>query len=160
LSLSNLLESGKLYYLNDVLNDTSYAVTKSSLANFQLSLPPWGSAVMVLADSAFRLVVKVDEKKNEQTPMAYELFQNYPNPFNPQTTINYQLSRSGQVRLTVSDVLGREVATLVNEHQPVGRYSVQFDGSKLASGVYLYWLKVVSDELQVYNDLKKMVLLR
>ena len=74
------------------------------------------------------------------------LLQNYPNPFNPETTIEYSISREegmekGEVRLIICDVLGREVATLVDEPQPQGNYRVQFYSSKLTSGVYFYILK-------------------
>ncbi len=83
------------------------------------------------------------------------LAQNYPNPFNPETAISYQLSATSRVTLTVYDVLGREVATLVNEIQPPGRHVAQFDGTQLASGVYLYRLQV-----RDFTDVKKMILLR
>jgi len=66
------------------------------------------------------------------------LRQNYPNPFNPSTTIKYELPRSSEVRLSVYDMLGREVAILVNERMNAGVHEVKFDGSGLASGVYLY----------------------
>jgi hypothetical protein len=73
-------------------------------------------------------------------PATYALSQNYPNPFNPTTVISYQISNDGLVTLKIYDVLGREVETLVNANQQVGRYDVTFDGSKLASGVYFYRL--------------------
>lgn len=78
-------------------------------------------------------------------PLDFRLEQNYPNPFNPSTSIVYQLSGTGPVRLTVYDVLGREIATLVHEKQGPGRHSVQFsaggrDGRPLASGIYIYRL--------------------
>jgi hypothetical protein len=72
----------------------------------------------------------------------YRLEQNYPNPFNPSTKINYQLPKSGFVTLKVYDILGREVATLVNEQKAQGRYSVNFSAADLASGVYLYQIIV------------------
>ncbi len=65
---------------------------------------------------------------------------NFPNPFNPVTKISYRLPRSGATRLTVYDLLGREVATLVDEHQQPGEYAVDFNGSGLSSGLYLYRL--------------------
>jgi M6 family metalloprotease-like protein len=73
---------------------------------------------------------------NEPVPTAYALSQNYPNPFNPSTSIRYEIAEGGHVLLAVYDVLGREVATLVNERKPAGTYAVQFSGSGLASGIY------------------------
>jgi hypothetical protein len=66
------------------------------------------------------------------------LQQNYPNPFNPNTTIKYELSAPSAVRLSVFDLLGREVSVLVNGRKNAGSYEVTFDGSRLACGVYLY----------------------
>jgi hypothetical protein len=75
-----------------------------------------------------------------QTIPPYSLSQNYPNPFNPMTRIEYAIPKTSHVSLKVFDVLGREVATLVDEVQDVGVKSVEFDGKGLASGVYLYRL--------------------
>lgn len=72
----------------------------------------------------------------QTVPMAFGMEQNYPNPFNPATVISYQLSASGRTTLTVHDLIGREVAVLVNEMQSAGSYTVHFDGSQLASGTY------------------------
>ncbi len=85
----------------------------------------------------------------------YQLYQNYPNPFNPSTIIKYQIPKPGLVTLKVYDVLGKEVANLVNEYQNTGRYNVNFDASKLASGVYIY--QIVSKD---YVSNKKMMLLK
>jgi hypothetical protein len=71
------------------------------------------------------------------------LLQNYPNPFNPSTIIDYQIPVSGHVSLKIYDVLGREVRNLVDEVKPAGHYTIQFDGSKLASGIY-YCLLTIS----------------
>ncbi|MCL5029494.1 MAG: T9SS type A sorting domain-containing protein [Bacteroidetes bacterium] len=85
----------------------------------------------------------------------YTLYQNYPNPFNPSTTIKYQIPKSGLVQLKIYDILGREVATLVNEEKPSGNYEVTFDGSKLASGVYYYQLNAGD-----FISSKKMIILK
>jgi hypothetical protein len=85
----------------------------------------------------------------------YALEQNYPNPFNPITTIRYQLPQDGMVTLKVYDILGSEVATLVNEQKTSGRYEVNFDASRLASGVYIYKLTSGS-----YVSSKKMLLVK
>ncbi len=85
-------------------------------------------------------VVKNDNKKNN-TPHDFVLKQNYPNPFNPTTKINYQISLGGLVTIKVFDMLGREVSTLINKEQSAGSYSVSFNASNLASGIYFYQLK-------------------
>jgi hypothetical protein len=82
---------------------------------------------------------------NEVPPRDFELAQNYPNPFNPETNIEYQISRIENVKLAVYDLLGREVATLVNEKKPAGSYTLRFDGSSLASGVYFVRLRAGSE---------------
>jgi len=88
-------------------------------------------------------------------PEKIQLNQNYPNPFNPSTKISWQLPVSGRQTLKVYDVLGNEVATLVNEYKPAGRYEVEFNADKLPSGVYFYQLRAGN-----FEDTKKMILLR
>lgn len=88
-------------------------------------------------------------------PTRFELAQNYPNPFNPTTTIRYQLPISTTVKLSVFDMLGRELTTLVNARQPAGTYQVNFNASGLASGVYLYRLTTPE-----FIETKKMMLVK
>lgn len=83
----------------------------------------------------------------------FELFQNYPNPFNPITRIDYQLAKYGHVTLTVYDIVGREVKTLVNAYQNAGKYSVNFDAGQLASGVYFYKLVSSTGFIQLHKML-------
>jgi|GEM_PF-2580312 len=98
----------------------------------------------------------VSNELDSSLPTKLALHQNYPNPFNPGTTINYDLNVQDHVRLEVFDLLGRKVATLVNnEPQQAGRYSVRFDATALASGVYLYRLETGSKVL-----LKKMTVIK
>jgi photosystem II stability/assembly factor-like uncharacterized protein len=85
----------------------------------------------------------------------FSLSQNYPNPFNPSTVISYRLPVIGFVTLKVYDLLGREIATLVNEEKPAGEYEVEFDGSNLTSGIYFYQLKAGS-----FIETKKMILIK
>jgi len=88
-------------------------------------------------------------------PKEFSLAQNYPNPFNPNTTIKFEIPDDGLVTLKVYDILGAEVATLINEEKTVGRYEVNFDASKLVSGVYIYQLQVND-----FINMKKMILLK
>ena len=85
----------------------------------------------------------------------YSLNQNYPNPFNPVTTIEFTLKESSVVSLRVFDILGREVATIINEVLEAGFHQVEFDGGDLQSGIYFY-------EIQANNfrDVKKLILLK
>lgn len=88
-------------------------------------------------------------------PGKYSLSQNYPNPFNPVTKISYAVAAAGQVTLKVYDITGREVKTLVNEFKNAGFYTVDFNGSNLSSGIYIY--KIVSGN---YSETKKMSLVK
>jgi hypothetical protein len=88
-------------------------------------------------------------------PQRLELQQNYPNPFNPKTVISSQLSVASNVRLVIYDMLGQEVAVLVNERREAGRYQDTFDGSGLASGMYIYRLSVGG-----FVEARTMLLLR
>jgi photosystem II stability/assembly factor-like uncharacterized protein len=89
------------------------------------------------------------------TPGNFTLYQNYPNPFNPVTNLGFGISKSGFVTLKVYDVLGNEVAVLVNENKAPGYYNIQFDGSNLSSGVYYYRL-----ESSGFVQTKRMMLLK
>ena len=93
-------------------------------------------------------------------PGEFKLFQNYPNPFNPTTSIRYQIPETGLVTLKVYDVLGREVATLVNEEKPAGTYEIEFDSHSgearnLTSGIYFYKMQAGD-----FIDTKKFVLIK
>jgi hypothetical protein len=89
------------------------------------------------------------------SPSAFALNQNYPNPFNPSTTINYSIAKEGNVKLTVYNTIGSKVTTIVNEYKPAGNYSVQFNGSSLASGIYFYRL-----ESGNYSAAKNFIILK
>jgi hypothetical protein len=88
-------------------------------------------------------------------PKDYVLEQNYPNPFNPTTTIKFSIPKEGYVEMKLFDVTGREVATLVSDPFKAGTYEIDFDGTKLSSGVYFY--KVVVGD---FTATKKMVLIK
>ena len=95
------------------------------------------------------------EADGENVVLTYSLEQNYPNPFNPSTQIQYTLEKAGNVSLKVYDMLGREVASLVDENQSAGKHIVNFNAANFATGVYLYRLKTGS-----FIQVKKMLLLK
>lgn len=92
---------------------------------------------------------------NNNIPGTYKLAQNYPNPFNPVTNISYSIPKAGNVKLAVYDVLGREIASLVNEYKTAGNYSVNFNAENLASGIYVY--RIESGD---FTAAKKMMLVK
>ncbi len=95
------------------------------------------------------------EQTGIQIPADYSLSQNYPNPFNPLTMISYQLPINSNVSLKVYNILGQDIATLVNEQQSAGTYSVSFDASAYSSGIYYFKLSSGS-----FNQVRKMVLMK
>jgi hypothetical protein len=99
--------------------------------------------------------IATDVDKVEDLPIAFQLQQNYPNPFNPSTKITFSLAHSANTSLKVFDMLGREVATLVNGYTVSGTHDVQFNAMNLASGIYYY--KLTSGN---FTEVKKMVLLK
>lgn len=90
-----------------------------------------------------------------ELPKEYKLYQNFPNPFNPQTNINFDIIKTGNVKIIIYDLLGREVQTLVNMELDAGRYNVDFDGSAFASGLYFY--RITAGE---FVDIKKMLIVK
>ena len=100
-------------------------------------------------------ITAIDDKEVNNIPSDFVLYQNYPNPFNPRTVISFQLPVFSKVSLKIYDLLGRVVATLVNEEKPAGHYKINFDASKLSSGVYLY--RIIAGD---YINSKKIILLK
>ena len=96
-----------------------------------------------------------NEKRINLMPMEINLSQNYPNPFNPTTMITYSLREKDHVTLIVYDILGKEVARLVDGIQTEGEHSINFDGSNLPSGMYIYQLKGSN-----FTISKKMLLIK
>jgi hypothetical protein len=100
---------------------------------------------------------------NSEVPSSYSLSQNYPNPFNPSTSIKYQIAKFGEVQLKIFDMLGKEIATLVNEKLSLGTYEVDWDASNYPSGVYFYKLIVSDPETSSgssFTESKRMVLIK
>ncbi len=115
-----------------------------------------GTQISLYLIRAYVSYITSDNKETiEFIPSTFALEQNYPNPFNPQTTIVYSLASKSHVLLKVYDILGKEVATLVNEIMQPGRYEVKFDGSNLSSGIYFY--KIIAGK---FVQTKKMILMK
>jgi Secretion system C-terminal sorting domain len=104
-------------------------------------------------DSIQLIVTGVDE--DELQPLTYQLEQNYPNPFNPSTTFRYSIPTQSKVVMKVYDILGNEIATLMDEEKPVGTYELTWNAANLSSGIYFYQLKAGN-----YVETKKMILLK
>ncbi len=107
-----------------------------------------------LADTLFRTIL-VSVKEPEGLPTEYSLSQNYPNPFNPVTTIRYDLPMASRVSITIYNILGQEVALLIDEIQEAGYKSVQWNASSFPSGVYMYRIKSSN-----FSQTKKLLLLK
>jgi hypothetical protein len=97
----------------------------------------------------------IKQQIDELFPSKFDVRQNFPNPFNPSTTINYSIAKSGFVTLKIYNMLGQEIANLVNENKSVGNYSALFDASQLSSGTYLYKLSSGNQHIS-----KKMILIK
>jgi hypothetical protein len=131
------------------LPGTESLVSKSATVSYSGTGAPVGAVVDL------SLSVVTDVEVSADRPVEFTLAQNYPNPFNPSTILSYQLPTAGHVDLRVYDVLGREVAVLVNGVQTAGTHSVTFNASSLATGVYMYRLTSGS-----MTDVKKMLLMK
>jgi len=123
--------------------------------NLKYSANLTGSDGLPLGDLNWFPEVTGIKQINNDIPAKFSLNQNYPNPFNPSTNIKYSITKSGLVTLKIYNILGQEVATLVNRDQRPGNYAVDFNASNLASGVYMYRLASGN-----YSLTKKMVLLK
>ena len=111
--------------------------------------------VSTFGDGVFKSLTSISGIEDEKQFIDFNLSQNYPNPFNPSTTIKYSIPNAGNISLKVYDVLGKEIATLVNEEKSSGNYEVEFNASNLTSGIYFYQLKAGN-----FIETKKMILLR
>ncbi|KAA0211815.1 MAG: carboxypeptidase regulatory-like domain-containing protein [Ignavibacteriaceae bacterium] len=106
------------------------------------------------------MVDNTSHTSNGITPQFYSLSQNYPNPFNPVTNISFSLPEISQITLIVSDMTGREVATLLNGRFEAGSYNTTFNATELSSGVYIYRINVTGISGTKFSDTKRMVLLK
>jgi hypothetical protein len=142
------------YVVNDTIRDstlTDIIFTEGIAADSNLAIVEFEYVNGSIQISPSVGVVEVPSN----VPLVFQLFQNFPNPFNPTTKVSFVIGHSSFVTLRVYDILGREVATLVNEKRNAGKYDVIFDGSNLPSGVYFYRLHT-----DRYTNAKKLILLK
>jgi len=120
---------------NELLLDTPHQISTFGIdRQGEMYVVAYGSGKI------YRLTGPATSVEPRAVPVAFGLEQNYPNPFNPSTVIRYRIAEAGQVRMSVHDLLGREMAVLVDQAMPAGRYGVRWDARGFASGVYLYRL--------------------
>jgi fibronectin type 3 domain-containing protein len=101
------------------------------------------------------------EKENNQLQVTdYSLSQNYPNPFNPTTSISYAVPAESHIQIKVYDLLGREVAELVNETKQTGYYSIEFNASGFSSGIFIYRITAINGERILFSESKRMLLIK
>ena len=145
----NSPSGGALYFLDE---STGFCINKSTLLK---TYDGGGITGIDCTDSIGISLINTTD---------FQLSQNYPNPFNPSTVIKYSIPSivgnghahsATEVTLKIYDILGREVATLVNKEQPAGSYEVKFESKELSSGIYFYTLRAGN-----YFETKKMLLLR
>ncbi len=131
----------------------------AAFAQIQFAIGGQGTVAVgtffLVDDLQFEGTVTSVEQEAGQLPDAFTLQQNYPNPFNPSTTFSFTIPKAAKVRLTVFDLLGREVARVVDERLPAGSHSVQWQVSHLPSGAYYY--KLTAGE---FTDTRKLILLK
>lgn len=101
------------------------------------------------------LITSVEQIENDLLPTEFRLEQNYPNPFNPSTTIQFALPKTSNITIKIYDILGREVATLIDEEYQPGQYKIIFEAGQLASGLYVYRIQAGD-----FRETKKLMLLR
>jgi hypothetical protein len=163
------LEAGSGVVANLVFEITDPSVTSVSLEAVQLSEPDHSlTFVYNETDANGQLTQRSEEPKFERTsmdftsgsvasnvPTSFALKQNYPNPFNPKTKISFDVPKAAHVEVSVWNVLGQKVETLVDDYRDAGVHTVDFDGAKYSSGVYFYRISTVG-----FSETKKMMLVK
>jgi hypothetical protein len=139
---------------------TDYKAVTLSFPIYYMQEPQAKQLLDFILTDKFNEITAVELHANG-IPEEYSLSQNYPNPFNPSSVIGYQIPVTGNVNLTVYDLLGGEISVLVNENKQPGYYKAVFDGSALSSGVYFYKLSVKPlSGSQAFIETKKMILIK
>jgi hypothetical protein len=148
-----------LYSLNSQTNDIANDITASGsnviITGFSQFIVDGPNAPSVISTLAIGEGQRSELVKGSNLPAAFRLHQNYPNPFNPGTTITFDLPQSGKVTLTIYDIIGRQIAVLINNSLSAGTHRIFYSNSHMASGIYFYELR---SGLQ--RDIKKMNLIK
>ena len=139
-------------HFNDSINMLLNTAVSLDMAN---ALYYASDHLPVLVTLKFNKVVNVEKEKINNIAKGFYLYQNYPNPFNPSTNIKYEIPQNSMVKISVFDLLGKEIETLINEEQPSGKYELIYNAGNLPSGIYFYCLRSGN-----YIAVKKMILLR
>ena len=147
----------------DIPPDTAVEGTSWAIIRYDSTFPGYYNLIFEImsdgwvywTDSMRVTIPAVAINEQINLPLTFNLEQNYPNPFNPSTTIKYSIPKQSYVTLKLYDILGREVATLVNAEKPAGNYLVEFNAANLPSGVYFYRIQAGS-----FNQVRKMLLLK
>ena len=129
------------------------AVNNDGTAHVQLQAGTFSNPNNRITTNFTATTLPVSVNSENHSPTEYYLAQNYPNPFNPSTNIKFGLREAGFVSLKIYDVLGNEVADLVNEHKPAGNFEVNFESNHLSSGIYIY--RLVTNN---FSETRKMIL--
>ena len=132
-----------------------YSMTKKTGSDSTIVLSVPNASALINLRRGWGITTSILKKDSTDMPTHFILGQNYPNPFNPTTEISYSIPKDETVTLKVYDILGREVATLVDEEKSAGTYTVEFDGNRLSSGTYYYCFQAGN-----FVENKKMILLK
>jgi hypothetical protein len=161
LVLENMIVSNAQVFqaTNSITVGPNFVITNTGTATLDAPSVTLRNLVFVVQGGKMYLLsetTSVDVESEEiSIPTEFSLSQNYPNPFNPTTKIKYSVPEISFVTIKLYDALGNEITTLVNEEKEVGSYKIDFDGSRLSSGIYFYKMQT-----EKFMEIKKMVLLR
>ena len=168
LKFTGEIQAGQLYYLNNLYTNSREQILGSALNAISVTLPPYGTVIYTVSTTPDTLKISnplVSVQANGSLPNEFALDQNYPNPFNPTTIIRFSLPQAGLVSLKVYNILGQEIATIVNDEKIAGVYTAVWDGMTsrgvaASSGIYLYRLVVRGSSGKGFVSVRRMVLLR
>ena len=160
LGISNASSTQNCTFIRGLIRNSQYDTTWKAMKRLSISgnsLDGWNA--MIRADFVYLVSTGVEENV-EELPSTYSLSQNYPNPFNPTTKIEYMVPKSGNVKIIIYDMLGRNIKTIINEVHNKGKYSVVWNGDdnsgrKVSSGIYLYRM-----ETESFTSVKKLNLIK